>query len=49
MCLTGTKFVPGNPKHQNKCVWSITDAMKFIGYNNGQWPNPGLLSFRQLL
>ena len=46
MCLTETKFVPGNPNIKTHVFWPIIEAMKFINYNNRQGPNPGLLSFR---
>ena len=46
MCLTETKFVPGNLNIKTHVFWPVIEAMKFINYHNRQWPNPGLLSFR---
>ena len=46
MYLTETKFVPGNPNIKTHVFWPVTETMKFINYNDRQWPNPGLLSFR---
>ena len=31
---------------KTRVFWPIIETMKFINYNNRQWTNPGLLSFR---